>query len=112
MNVKKISIGLCLTGLLFLSACATSRPPGPLSWNLDTPLVSLSEPAPKETLTSMGLVTANFCVENGNILTRMGMMNEATKKALSRKPGAKYLSNAKFVNKGESCVDVSGTAMK
>jgi hypothetical protein len=42
----------------------------------------------------------------------MGMMNEVTKRALALRPGARYLSNAKYQHKGAACIEVSGKAMK
>lgn len=87
-------------------------PPSSGAWNMVSQFVGPDLLAPTKELVSLGAVNPNFCVENANLLTRMGMMNEVTKRALVLRPGARYLSNAKYQHKGPACIEVSGMAMK
>lgn len=112
MTTKKLLVGLSSLFFLAFTSCASAPPPSSGAWNMVSPLVGPDQLAPTKELVSLGAVNSNFCVENANLLTRMGMMNEVTKRALALRPGARYLSNAKYQHKGPACIEVSGMAMK
>jgi hypothetical protein len=108
--MKKI-IFLTAASLFFVS-CASAPTPTTLSWKLDVPIISkTSTKPPSKELTKLGEVNEKFCSTDGELTTRMGMVDTVTKNAQS-KAGAEFILNATYELDGINCLVLNGTAAK
>jgi hypothetical protein len=109
---RQLASFVCGMTLLTTSCMSPFGAPDSEGWFLDAPVVSVSETAPPANKLSKGeQVGAKFCTLDAELLKRIGMVDEVTRRALE-KSGAKYLVNAKYSSKNLSCIKVEGFAGK
>lgn len=91
-----------------VSCMSPSGAPDSDGWFMDASVVSGKEPTPPpKKLVKGEQVGAKFCTMDAEILKRVGMVDEVTRRALE-KSSSKYIINAKFSSPSLSCIQVEG----
>jgi hypothetical protein len=94
-----------------LVACQSGPPPTAQSWHMSIPLVSKNMTEFKKGKpAAIGNVKAKYCVTEGELTTRMGIVDQLVKKALEGS-GGNYISSAEVTSIDSFCATLIGKAI-
>ncbi len=94
-----------------LISCATAPPPTSLSWGGEFPLISATKNTPpKGKLKSLGNVSSKVCTTDGELTTRIGLLDTLVSEAQKSK-NADYIAFAKVERVSDFCATLVGKAV-